>query len=66
MSSRLHPSHAKNCQCSGCFQSNGQQAVRNETLEEAAKACDANPRWTGRDLAVYLRALKWAFERDGQ
>ena len=66
MSSRSYPNHAKDCVCSGCWHSNSEQITRNETLDEAALACDANPSWTSKDLAVYLRTLKWDFERDGR
>ena len=66
MSSRSYPSHAKNCPCSGCHHSNASQAARNEALDEAADACAANPTWCGKDLAIYLRALKWDFQHDGR
>jgi hypothetical protein len=58
MASQAYPTHDKTCACSGCYLSNLSKETRNDALEEAALACAANPTWTGRNLAIYLRALK--------
>jgi hypothetical protein len=63
MASRDYPTHAKDCPCSGCYASNGEQGARNKALEEAASICEENPTWTGKDLAEHLRGLKWNFNQ---